>query len=33
VNCKRAIYTSADFATGVTSYRTKGVGMATFEGR
>jgi enoyl-CoA hydratase/carnithine racemase len=30
---QRAIYTSADFATGVTSYRTKGVGMATFEGR
>jgi enoyl-CoA hydratase/carnithine racemase len=30
---QRAVYTSADFATGVTSYRTKGVGMATFEGR
>lgn len=29
----RAVYTSADFTTGVTSYRTKGVGMATFEGR
>jgi enoyl-CoA hydratase/carnithine racemase len=30
---QRAVYTSADFTTGVTSYRTKGVGMATFEGR
>lgn len=30
---QRPIMRSADFTTGVTSYRTKGLGMAEFEGR
>lgn len=30
---QKAIYLSADFRTGVESYREKGVGMARFEGR
>ena len=30
---QRPIFRSADFQEGVESYRTKGVGMAKFEGR
>ena len=30
---QRSIFRSHDFRTGVSSYREKGIGMATFEGR
>jgi enoyl-CoA hydratase/carnithine racemase len=30
---QKSIYLSADFRTGVEAYKTKGVGMARFEGR